>query len=197
MTFRGGTTRRDPRLKGRENTRTLKGIRERTRNSVHEGSLDRSSIAVVLYVSSGSGWWSVEATTVAAFALLSLFYSRPTRTLFALQPLEERRGRAKERAREKTIENIFHRTVCFQLLFQRKFANGSPLSLAVATTADSRYRRDFFPAFLLARVLSLSLSSCARATYTRLQIYRHRRTFGSLFFSLVRIDFLFLVEKGK
>lgn len=97
MTFRGGTTRRDPRLKGRENTRTLEGVRERTRNTVHEGSLDRSSAAAVLYVSSGSGWWSVEATTVAAFALLSLFCSRPTRTLFALQPLEERRGRAKER----------------------------------------------------------------------------------------------------
>nr|KAF7396828.1 hypothetical protein H0235_016365 [Vespula pensylvanica] len=70
MTFRGGTTRRDPRLKGRENTRTLEGVRERTRNTVREGSLDRSSAAAVLYVSSGSGWWSVEATTVAAFALL-------------------------------------------------------------------------------------------------------------------------------
>lgn len=101
MTFRGGTTRRDPRLKGRENTRTLEGVRERTRNTVHEGSLDRGSAAAVLYVSSGSGWWSVEATTVAAFALLSLFCSRPTRTLFALQPLEERRGRAKERVQRE------------------------------------------------------------------------------------------------
>lgn len=42
--------------------------------------------------------------------------------------------------------DIFHRAACFQLLFQRKFANGSPLSPTVhGYTRWLRYCRDFFP----------------------------------------------------
>lgn len=85
-------------------------------------------------LSAGDYYSSAEAATTAAFASSFLLY------------LLCKRGSGDDGGRETRVwGDIFHRAMCLQLLFQRKFANGSPLSPLVQRSCAG----DFFSPTLI------------------------------------------------